>query len=807
MDIRKQVEERIVHLNAILQSVRNVNRLITKVKDRKSLLKGVCDNFIKGRGYKSAWIAIIDGDGRFITAEQAGFGDGFPAMLHGLKQGELTQCMRQALSKSGVVVVEDPGIECGDCSLVSIYADKIRMIVRLEHEGSIYGFVIVIISGRMVVDEEERSLFEEVADDIAFALHSLETLKEREKAIERIRNLMESLPIGVSISTQEGAVPEVNKAVWKIFGYDSKEEFQKIPAEKHYYDSKERDQFVKLHKKGLIKNFEARFKRKDGSVFWGSVTSTIQRTDSKKIEFINIFEDITERKQAVKALLEGEQRYRTLFEDSIDAIVITDKEGKLFDVNQAALDLLGYTKVEILGMYFRELYVDPFDGKQFQKQIDQKGFVTNYAVKIRKKDGTELDCLFTVSTKRADDGSVVGYQGFIRDITEIRNLEEQFRQSQKMEAIGTLAGGVAHDFNNILTTIIGNSALALLSVGKDDTLREEIEEIRIAGERAASLTRQLLAFSRKQIVRPINMNLNELLIGANKMLGRLIGEDIELLTHLGPELWQVQADQGQLEQVIINLVINAKDAMPEGGRLIVETANEDLNGNYFYKHGIKEKQPGLYVMLAVSDTGTGIDKETREHIFEPFFTTKQIGKGTGLGLSTVYGIVKQNNGFIWVYSEPGQGTTFKIYLPKVKVDMAFKKKERHSITKLDGSEIILIVEDDTSLRKLTQKALQQHGYILLEAENGEHALRVAEAYDGTIDLMITDVVMPRMSGKETADKLQPLYPKMKVIYMSGYTDNAIVHHGVLAPGLHFLEKPFTPEGLAKKVREVLDDLE
>ncbi|TET83507.1 MAG: PAS domain S-box protein, partial [Desulfobacteraceae bacterium] len=505
-----------------------------------------------------------------------------------------------------------------------------------------------------------------------------------------------------------------------------------------------------------------------------------------------------------EALRASEKRYRTLFEDSIAAIVITSREGKLLDVNQAALDLLGYTKVEITGMNFRELYVDPSNGERFQQQIDQKGSVANFEVKLRKKDGTELDSLFTVNTKRADDGSIVGYQGFIRDITGQKKLEAQFRQAQKMEAIGTLAGGVAHDFNNILTTIIGNAGLALMGVGKNDILREEIEEIKIAGERAASLTRQLLAFSRKQVIRPMILNFNELLKDVDKMLGRLIGEDVELLTIPGPELWQVEADPGQVEQVIINLVINAKDAMPKGGKLTVETANVDLDGNYFRKHGIKEKQPGTYVMLAVSDTGIGMDKETLEHIFEPFFTTKEIGKGTGLGLSTVYGIVKQNNGFIWAYSEPGHGTTFKIYLPKAKGDVASEKKEQHPVTEIDGSEIVLIVEDDDSLRKLAQKALQQHGYSVLEAENGEDALRVSEEHGGSIDLMITDVVMPKMSGKETAERLQPLYPQMKVIYMSGYTDDAIVHHGVLAPGLNFFEKPFTPEGLARKVREVLD---
>ena len=372
-----------------------------------------------------------------------------------------------------------------------------------------------------------------------------------------------------------------------------------------------------------------------------------------------------------------------------------------------------------------------------------------------------------------------------------------------MEAIGTLAGGVAHDFNNLLTTIIGNAHLMLTDVDKDTPLREDIEEIKEAGDRAASLTRQLLAFSRKQIIEPIVLDFNDLLAGIEKMLSRLIGEEIEVLTIPGPALWLVEADPGQIEQTLMNLAINARDAMPEGGKLTIETINVDLDENYFSEHGI-EAQPGSYVVISVSDTGSGMDKETKEHIFEPFYTTKEIGKGTGLGLSTVFGIVKQNNGFIWVYSEPGHGTTFKIYLPRAKGDVASEKKEQHPMAKFDGSETVLIVEDDGSLRKFAQKVLKQKGYKVLEAENGEDALRVSEEHEGSIHLMITDVVMPMMSGKETAERMQPLYLQMKVIYMSGYTTDVIVHQGVLASGLNFLEKPFTPEELALKVRKVLD---
>ncbi|MBW2741090.1 MAG: response regulator [Deltaproteobacteria bacterium] len=330
-----------------------------------------------------------------------------------------------------------------------------------------------------------------------------------------------------------------------------------------------------------------------------------------------------------------------------------------------------------------------------------------------------------------------------------------------------------------------------------------MEEIKKAGEKAASLTRQLLAFSRKQIVQPEILDINELLTDIEKMLGRLIGEDVELLTIPEPELWQVKIDPGQIEQVIMNLAVNARDAMPKGGKLTIETDNADLDKNYFREHDIKGEKPGHYVMLAVSDTGSGMDKKTREHIFDPFFTTKGVGKGTGLGLSTVYGIIKQNNGFVWVYSEPGQGSTFKVYLPKVKGDAEPEEKKQSPVEDLGGSETVLIVEDDDSLRNFAQEVLQSYGYRILVAENGEDALRVSKEYESPIHLLLTDVVMPKMGGKKLAERLQPLYPQMKVIYMSGYTDNAIVHHGVLEPGLNFLEKPFTPEGLARKVRKAL----
>ena len=387
-------------------------------------------------------------------------------------------------------------------------------------------------------------------------------------------------------------------------------------------------------------------------------------------------------------------------------------------------------------------------------------------------------------------------------IAEHKRLEKQFLQSQKMEAIGQLTGGIAHDFNNMLTVIIGYSELMLQRLKADDPLRSEVEQVKEAGVRASLLTRQLLAFSRKQVLQPRVLDLNAVLTNMDRMLQRLIDENIDLVTMPSPGLGRVHADPGQIEQIIMNLAVNARDAMPQGGKLTIETANVELDDAYAREH--VSVKPGPYVMLAVSDTGCGMDAETQARIFEPFFTTKEPGKGTGLGLSTVYGIVKQSGGDIWVYSEPGRGTTFKIYLPWVEGAVETVEPGVAPARDARGSETILLVEDDMGIRRLVRQVLAERGYWVLEAIHGTHAIQISEQHTVPIHLLVTDVVMPGMSGRELAEHLKPSRPNMKVLFMSGYTDKAIVHHGELDPGTAFLQKPFTPDALARKVREVLD---
>jgi two-component system, cell cycle sensor histidine kinase and response regulator CckA len=504
------------------------------------------------------------------------------------------------------------------------------------------------------------------------------------------------------------------------------------------------------------------------------------------------------------ALRASEARFAKLSESGIIGIAVADLSGNVQSANDAYLAMLGYTRADVQSGLPRWGDITPPEWKRADDlwiaQLKSQGKTSAYEKEMVRKDGTRVPVL--MGGALLDDRHCIA---FVTDLTERkqaeavhRRTEEQLRQSQKMEAIGALAGGVAHDFNNILSVILSYSEMLALDLHEKDPMRADLHEMKLAGQRAAALTRQLLSFSRQQTMEPEVINLNSVIQNMDAMLRRLIREDIELVTIPDPALAACKNDVGQVEQVVMNLVVNAVDAMPGGGKLTIETANVELDDEFARAHvGI---EPGHHVMLAVSDTGMGMDAATQARIFEPFFTTKEKGKGTGLGLSTVFGIVKQSGGSVWVYSELEKGTSFKVYFPRTDEEARAATADT-PITTLRGTETILLVEDEDQIRNVAKGILARHGYRVIETRNGSEALLASEQHDGTIHLLLTDVIMPQMSGSQLAERVGPTRPDMKVLFMSGYTDGAIA--GRLAPGVAFLQKPLTPAALTRKVREVL----
>ena len=683
----------------------------------------------------------------------------------------------------------------------------------LEHHGAVRGHecqykrkdgtaIWVSLSSRKVCGEDGRTLYYEgFIQDITEHKRMEESLRKSE---EKFAKAFLCSPAVVTLSdlTEGNRLVDVNEAFEQVSGYRREEAIGRNAMELGLWaDPGECEQSeTQFRLAGRVRNFEHRFRKKNGDIGIGLTSSELIELDGKPFA-ISATIDITEQKKTETAL----RSLVTAIEQAGETIVITDIDGTIQYCNPAFGKITGYSKEEAIGKNPRVLKSgkhSPEFYEQLWATITQGQVWTGHLIN-KKKDGSLYEEDATISPIRDGSSGISGFVAVKRDVTERLQLERQFLQAQKLETVGRLAGGMAHDFNNLLTIINGYSDLLLKQLKAPDPLTSYAEEIRKAGERAAGLTKQLLAFSRKQVIEPRVLDLNTTIRESMAMLRRLIGEDVALAAHLCDSLGQVTADPDQIHQVIMNLVVNARDAMPDGGNLNIDTANADL-GEDSAASLHPDAIPGRYVLMTVTDTGHGMDETIRQHIFEPFFTTKEVGRGTGLGLSTVYGIIRQSGGWIDVWSEVGAGTSFKVYLPRIDECLPAEVNGIKAPTE-EGLETILVVEDQEAVRTFTKAALKHYGYHVIEASDGEEALAVIQQHAGQIHLLLTDVVLPGMNGRELSERLKELRPNLRVLFVSGYAADVIAHHGKLDGGVAYIPKPFSPDALAAKVREVLNE--
>jgi PAS domain S-box-containing protein len=719
-----------------------------------------------------------------------------------------------------------------EAALQRAYAAIIALPLRAA--GTPFGAIAIYSEQANSFENSEVELLSEMANSLAFGITALRSQEQSRRATAALqdaeakyRQLVEQVP-AISYVAETGAFGPflyLSPQVKTILGYDPHD----CLADSRFWwdhlnpEDQPRALLEDSWEEGRLFQMEYRMRRHDGEEIWVRDEATIVRDPATGKRLTRgLLVDITEQRRAQTALGESEERYRTFVAQSSEGIYRMEHEppipcqlsideqlawgyqhGYMAECNDAMARMYGRACAqELIGKGLSEFLIlhDPVT-RLFMERFIRGGY------RISDEESIEMDAqgqrrIFrNTMVGTIIDGHWVRTWGITRDITERKYLEEQLRNAQQLEAIGRLAGGVAHDFNNILSIIMGHAQL-LLATGVDERSRTGLEQMQRAAERAASLTQQLLAFSRKQVLQPKVLDLNESVTDVEKMLSRVIGEDIELIAKLHPSLMMVKADPSQLEQVLINLAVNARDAMPQGGKLSMETSNIELQTD---EARDLDLAPGFFVMLTVSDTGNGMDPVTLTHAFEPFFTTKPMGKGTGLGLSTVYGIVKQSGGGIRVESEPGRGTTVRIYLPATDADRNRQVSRLMSSSVAGGIETILVAEDEPDLRELTRIFLESYGYKVLEAGSAEEAIRIADKLHQPIHLLLTDVIMPGMSGRQLAEKILSQNANTKIVYMTGYTDDMIVQHKVLEPGVQLLQKPFTKAELALKVRSTLDE--
>ncbi|MFN7915370.1 MAG: PAS domain S-box protein [Vicinamibacterales bacterium] len=784
--------------------------MVLAQQDEASLARVVFDTVAPSLGADVCFNYRFDASGRSLVLA-AGFG--IPAdSWTGSQQLDVGQAFCGTVAATRHPLIANAGRIATDEKGAFVRAMGVHAYAchpLLARDGRLLGTFSLASTTRDTFDDADVEFFQTLCHFMSLAWERMRSDEERRRSDERFRLLVDSVrDYAVFMVDTRGQVIIWNSGAQALFGFAADEAIGSASARFYPESAVAAGLPDRAHAAAMANGSheeEGWRVRKDGTRFWANaVTTAIRDPHGRLTGFAKVTRDLTERKKAQDAILAQEIFLDAIVNVVIDGIVTIDGRGRITTVNAATERIFGYTEEELVGRNVNVLMPEPYhsghDGyiRRYAETGEKRIIGIGREVTGRRKDGTTFPVELSVAEFMVEGERF--FAGVLRDITERRSVEEQLRQSQKMDAFGQLAGGVAHDFNNLLTVISGFSELILSSLPPDDPARELATAINDAGGRAAALTRQLLAFSRKTVLHPEVLDVNVVVRDTERMLRRLIGEDIVLATVLASHRLPITVDRGHLGQVLMNLAVNARDAMPKGGRLTIETTRVSRRDED-WSH--PDMPPGDYVVIVITDTGHGMAAEVQSRIFEPFFTTKGPGQGTGLGLAVVHGIIKQSGGSVKVYSEVGVGTCFKLYFPLVAGDAGAKAKGQ-SVDVPRGSETVLLAEDEDGVRALAMMALQRQGYTVLAASGGEEALRIAAEHAGRISLLVTDVVMPHMDGRELASHLQASDPSLKVLFLSGYTDDAVVRHGILHQSVAYLQKPYSLVALARKVREVLD---
>jgi len=787
-------------VNSVSLAVRRSLRIASGVASSEAVMQNICDGLVDSGGYETVWMVLFEPGEGTRTWAQAGLGERAVVLGRKLEAGWTPRCGRHVLTPGGGCYLSETGGLCADCSFDGACREPGGIVIRLARGGQAMGMMIVTMPRGMAAGDDEVCLVREVGGDVSHALDGLNRVETETGRRESRRILMEEMPAMVCRFQPDGRLTDVNESYCRMFAMTRDELlghnfFAFLPQEAR---AAVRDHFLSLTQENPMASCEHEVITSDGRRGWQEWTDRAIFSDKGVLrEFQSIGRDITERRRAEEALRASEKRYRAYIDNSPVGIFIFDEEGYYVEANEAACRMVGYTREALRALNVNDLAGSERTGYRAPnfERLKQEGYIRS-EIPLRHKNGGAIHGI--IEAVALDEGM---YMAYFIDQTEQRKLHAQLQQVQKIESVGRLAAGVAHDFNNMLSPILGYAELLLDELPTGDECYGYSLEIKNAAERSRNLVRQLLAFSRKQVLRLDPLDLRTIVSGMQPLLKQTLREDIALAIELEKTVCPVRADVGQVEQILMNLAVNAQDAMPDGGALsiVVRLAVQEAGNPRFHL----ELSPGQYVLLEVRDTGHGMDAATEEHAFEPFFSTKGKG-GTGLGLSTVYGIVTQHGGSVLMDTRQGQGTVFSLYFPREKEAMAVVSEPKEERAVVSGHETVLVAEDNEVVRNMTVSVLTRLGYRVYNAASGEEALDVLNGHEGKVDLLLTDVVMPGMNGRQLYTRVSERYTGIRVLYMSGYSDDVIAHHGVLEEGIHFIQKPFTIEGLTTKVREVLD---